>query len=78
MKITYHAGERLIQRVFDVAKYSHKQVIDAMKLIKRDLVDVDCRNRKYIPLPSFPGFYGVVADRTLVTVVPKSYRPIYK
>jgi hypothetical protein len=74
LKVTYHAGERLMQRVFDIAKYSHRQVIDAMKLIKRDLADVEYRNRKYIPLPSFPGFYGVIADRTLVTVVPKSYR----
>ena len=75
MKVTYHAGERLIERVFDVAKYTHRQVIDAMKLIKRDLAEVEYRNRKYIPLPSFPGFYGVIADRTLVTVIPKSYRP---
>ncbi len=76
MKITYHAGERLIQRVFALAKYSHNQVIDAMKLIKRDLVDVEYRNRRYIPLPSFPGFYGVIVDRTLVTVVPKNYRRV--
>jgi hypothetical protein len=76
LKVTYHAGERLIQRVFDLAKYSHRQVIDAMKLIRRDLADVEYHNRKYIPLPSFPGYYGVIADRTLVTVIPKEYRPV--
>jgi hypothetical protein len=78
MRVTYHAGERLIERVFEFAKYSHAQVIEAMRLIKRDLADINCRNRKFIPLPSFPGFYGVVADRTLVTVIPKSYRKTKK
>ena len=74
MRISYHAGERLLQRVFDFARYSHRQVVDAMRLIKRDLGDIDFGNKKYIPLPSFPGFCGVVADRTLVTVIPKKYR----
>ena len=74
MRISYHAGERLLQRVFDFAKYTQRQVIDATKLIKRDLGEVEYKNRKYIPLPSFPGFYGVIADRTLVTVIPKSYK----
>ena len=74
LNITYHAGERLIERVFNMAKYSHNQVIDAMKLLKRDLRNIEYRNRKYVPLPSFPGFYGVIADRTMVTVIPKIYR----
>ena len=74
MKISYHAAERLIQRVFDIARYTHNQVIDARKLIERDMKSIDFQNQKFITLPSFPGFYGVVADRTLVTVIPKSYR----
>ena len=74
MRISYHAGERLLQRVFEFAKYSHRQVVDAMKLIKKDISDIEFGNRQYIPLPSFPGFYGVIADQTLVTVIPKSYR----
>lgn len=74
MKISYHAGKRLLERVFEFAKYTHKEVINAMKLIAKDIASIEYKNRKYIPLPSFPGYYGVIVDKTLVTIIPKSYK----
>jgi len=46
MHITYHAGERFLQRVFQYTSYKKEQVINAIKLLKRDFTNVDIRNKK--------------------------------
>ncbi len=74
MRVTYHAGERLLQRVFQFANYSKKQIHDAVRLIERDVCDVQYRNKKRFTLPSFPDFYAVVVEDSLVTVIPKQYK----
>ena len=73
MRVTYHAGERLLQRVFQFATYSKKQIHDAVRLIERDVRDVEYRNKKRVILPSFPDFYAVVVEDSLVTVIPKRH-----
>jgi len=71
MHITYHAGERFLQRVFQYTSHKKKEVANAIKLLERDFTNVDIRNKKYIVLPTFPNFYGVFIQKTLVTVIPK-------
>ena len=70
-KISYHAGERFLQRVFKLKKYTKEQVKKAIKTIKEDIANIEYRNSNFI-LPSFPKFKCVVAyDKTLVTIIPK-------
>ena len=71
MNITYHAGERFLQRVFGFTSYSRKQISNAMKLLERDFYNLQLRNKSRVILPSFPDFYGVIQQNTLVTVIPK-------
>ena len=71
MNITYHAGERFLQRVFGFTSYSRQQISNAMKLLERDLYNLQLRNKSRVILPSFPNFYGVFQQNTLVTVIPK-------
>jgi hypothetical protein len=71
MQITYHAGQRFLQRVFEFTSCSRIEISNAMKLLKRDLLNVELRNKSRVILPSFPDFYGVFVENTLVTVIPK-------
>jgi len=70
MHITYHAGERFLQRVFGWSTYTKKEVIRAMKLLKRDLQDIQSSRGKII-LPTFPDYYGITKKGALVTIIPK-------
>jgi len=69
MRITYHAGERFLQRVFQFSSYSKRQV-HAIFLLTKDLSNLEVK-RSRVPLPSFPNYYGVFVENTLVTVIPK-------
>jgi len=71
MHITYHAAERFLQRVFEFTSYSSTQIHNAMQLLERDLFNVELRSKSRVVLPSFPDFYGVFTQNTLVTIVPK-------
>ena len=71
MHITYHAAERFLQRVFEFTSYSSTQIRNAMQLLERDLLNIELRSKSRVVLPSFPDFYGVFAQNTLVTIVPK-------
>ena len=71
MHITYHAAKRFLQRVFDFTSCSTTQINNAMKLLERDLFNVELRSKSRIVLPSFPNYHGVFVQNTLVTVVPK-------
>ncbi|MEA3491484.1 MAG: hypothetical protein U9R27_06255 [Campylobacterota bacterium] len=70
MRVSYHAGERFLQRVFKFRDYTKKQVLNAMKLIERDISHIEYRHSNFV-LPSFPNYRCIVADNTLVTIVPK-------
>lgn len=71
MQITYHAAERFLQRVFRFTSYSKEQVNNAKHLLERDLHNLQLRKKRRVVLPSFPNFYGVFIENTLVTVIPK-------
>jgi len=70
MIVTYHAGERFLERVFNLSKYGRKEVFNAIKLIERDVKNVQHRNKNFV-LPSFPNFNCIVRENTLVTLIPK-------
>ena len=70
MNVTYHAGERFLQRVFNLTKYTKKQVYSAMKLIESDILHVQHRSKNFV-LPSFPEFNCIVKENALVTIIPK-------
>ncbi len=70
MNVTYHAGERFLQRVFNLTKYTTKQVRNAMKLIENDIQNIHHRSKNFI-LPSFPEFTCIVKENALVTIIPK-------
>ena len=70
MKVSYHAGERFLQRVLKFTHYTKKQVINAIKLIEKDIDNIEYRNANFV-LPSFPEYKCVIANNTLVTIIPK-------
>ena len=70
MRVTYHAGERFLQRVLNFKEYTKKQVFNAIKLIEKDISNIEYRNANFV-LPSFPNYKCVVANKALVTIVPK-------
>jgi len=70
-KVSYHAGERFLQRVLGVYEYSKKDVINAINMIKTDIMNIVSPKQRFI-LPSFNKFNVVVENNTVVTVVPKS------
>ena len=71
MHITYHAAQRFFQRVFEFTSCNKEQISNAIKLLERDLFNVELRSKSRVVLPSFPNFHGVFVEKTLVTVVPK-------
>ena len=70
LKVTYHAAERFLQRVFHITSYTKTEVKKAIKLISKDIADVHHRNKNFI-LPSFPEYNCIVKENTLVTILPK-------
>jgi nucleoid DNA-binding protein len=68
--ISYHAGERFLQRVLGVTKYTKKDIFYAIQLISNDIKNI-VTNRKRFILPSFPKFNVVVKDKTIVTIIKK-------
>ncbi len=70
LKVSYHAGERFLQRVFEFSNYTKKEVINAIKLISKDTQNIQHRSKNFI-LPSFPNFQAIISENTLVTIIPK-------
>jgi len=50
MNITFHAGERFLQRVFKMSKYTKQQVLNAMTLLAKDLT------KYHSPSDTYPFF----------------------
>jgi len=70
VNVTYHAGERFLQRVFHLTSYTRQQVYKAMELIECDIQNIEHRSKNFI-LPSFPQYYCIVKEKALVTIIPK-------
>jgi hypothetical protein len=70
MRISYHAGERLLQRVFELKDYTKKHVLNAIKWLEKDISNIEYRNANFV-LPSFPQYRCIVVNNTLVTIIPK-------
>ena len=69
-KVSYHAGERFLQRVLGVNHYTKKDVLNAIKLISNDIKNIVTSRTRFI-LPSFSKFNVIVKQKTIVTVIPK-------
>jgi len=69
-KVSYHAGERFLQRVFNFTNYTKKQVLNAIKLIEKDIANIEYHSSNFV-LPTFPSYRCVIVDNTLVTIIPK-------
>ncbi len=68
--VTYHAGERFLQRVFNFTSYSKKEVIKAMNLLTKEIATIQHHGHNFV-LPSFPSYRAIVRDNALVTIIPK-------
>ncbi len=74
MKVSFHAAERFLQRVFKMEKYSRKDIHRARRLLEREVHDIVVSGiKRFITLPSFDGAVGVYHDNTIVTIWPKKY-----
>ena len=71
-RITYHAGERFLQRVFNFTSYSTQEVIKAMMLLSKDIATV-CHHGRSFALPSFPDYRAIVKDNAIVTIISKQW-----
>ena len=75
MKVTLHAAERLLQRVFKMKDYTRQDIYRAVKLLERDTANIFFNNyRKNIVLPSFSNYEAVMIEQTMVTIINKSNR----
>ena len=72
LKITYHAAERFLQRVFEFTSYTKDEVYRAMQLIAKDVVNIEHRGKSFV-LPTFPNFVAIVKENALVTILPKRW-----
>jgi len=71
LKVTFHAGERFLQRVFKYSSYTKNQVFDAMKLISKDIKNIHFTRNRFV-LPSFPEFLCITQNNKVVTIIPKA------
>ena len=70
MKVTIHACERLLERVFNIKKPTLRQKYDAMTLLERETENIISQPFKFKQkLTSFEGFYGVFKEQTLITII---------
>jgi nucleoid DNA-binding protein len=76
-KVTYHAGQRFLERVMGLNSYTKKDVIDAINIIRADIYNIVTSKKRFI-LPSFPKFNLVVRDNTIVTLIPKPVKVLQR
>lgn len=74
MKVSFHAAERFLQRVFVMKEYSRRDVYRARRLLEKDLQNVVVTGTKrFISLPSFENAVAIFNEGTLITIYPKQY-----
>jgi len=69
-KVTYHAAERFLERVKNKKKYSKKEVKETINYLNGLFKDV-LSDRKYLIIPGFSNFVGVLKGSKIVTIVKK-------
>ena len=74
MNITYHAGQRFLERVIkkvDSSKYEIYRTIEYLERVFKDVVPSS--KTRYLPLPGFESdFHAVYKENTIVTIIPKN------
>jgi hypothetical protein len=74
MKVSFHAAERFLQRVFKMKSYSRRDIHRARKLLEMEVHDIVVTGiKRFITFPSFDGAVGIYYDNTIVTIWPKEY-----
>ena len=74
MRVSHHAAERFLQRVFHMDRYSRHDINRARKLLQRDVSSLVVTGvKRFVPLPSFQEAVALYLDGTLVTVYPREY-----
>ena len=72
MKVTLHAAERFLERVFGMDHYSKKEKYRAIALLEKEVRDIVVVGKKRMfVLPSFPQARAVFFDNTIVTILAK-------
>lgn len=72
MKVSYHAGERFLQRVLQKQSYTKKDIHNAIRFLEKSLKDVVPSGiNKHFVLPEFQSYRAVYCQNTIVTIIPK-------
>lgn len=72
MKVTLHAAERFLQRIFEKETYSREELFRAKALLEKEVSQIVVIGKKRMfSLPSFPQARAVFTDNAVVTILPK-------
>lgn len=75
MKVSYHAGERFLQRVIQKHSYTKKDIHFAIRYLEKSLQNVVPTGiNKHFVLPEFQNYRAVYCQNTIVTIIPKGER----
>lgn len=78
MQISFHAGERFLQRVMSKTSYTNEDVFFAMRYVEKLLSNVVVNSpSKHFVLPGFENFKAVYKQNKIVTIVPKGGHNVY-
>ena len=78
IKVSHHAAERFLQRVMSKATYTKKELHYAYKFLEAEIKDIDVsRYRDFFSLPSFKNYRALIIENTLVTIIPREWKPQY-
>ena len=70
MEITIHAAQRFLERVLKKEKFTKKEVFDAKKFLDGIFANV-ITHRRYVVVPGFSAYVGVVKNNKLITILDK-------
>jgi hypothetical protein len=73
MKVTYHAGQRFLERVIKKVNYTKYEVHRTVEYLERVLGDIVVNSySKPFALPGFESEFKVInKDNTVITIIPK-------
>ncbi len=70
MEITYHAAVRFLERVMKKEKFTQREVFDAKNFLNGLFANV-ITHRRYVVVPEFSSYVGVVKNNKLITILDK-------
>ncbi len=80
MNITYHAGQRFLERVInkvDFSKYEVHKTVDYLQIVFQNIIPSSYTS--YLPLPGFENkYYAVFKENTIITIIPKDKKRQFK